>query len=219
MLCPTGAALNGSHVSHSPVLRSTRCTPEKPLFCVHTLPSTPILSGLVMLTWVLGRFHSAGIGHTCTFSVFVSTLAMAAWYIMPTHRFSSRSMRIESAPRGEPFLISGVLISTSFPVFGSNLPMFWSPKSVYQTVPFESTTTSCGCIVGRGMSHSVMMTRVARPLGRGKGLSSYGHAVGLVLWLWLIEAKYSALARNSLARSSPTRSVSRPVSRFCGLMT
>src|SRR6185436_17960553 len=189
MLCPTGASLNGSQVSQLPVLRSTRCTPAKPLFCVHTLPSTAVLSGLVMLTWVLGRFHSAGIGQVCSFSVLVSSLPMAAWYIMPTHRFSSRSMRIESAPSGEPFFSSGVGISVNFPVFWSNLPMNCEPKSEYQTVPFESTTTSCGCIVGRGRSHSVMITRVAWPFGRGNVLSSYGHEFGAVVVLVLMVAK------------------------------
>src|SRR5258706_15357783 len=186
MLWPTGASLNGSQVSHAPVFRSTRCTPAKPLFCVHTLPSTAMLSGLVMLTWVLGRFHSAGIGHTWSFSLLVSNLPIAAWYIMPTHRFSSRSMRMESAPSGEPFFSSGVAISASLPAFGSNLPMNCEPKSVYQTVPLESTTTSCGCIVGRGRSHSVMMTRVAWPLGRGKVFSSYAHVFGAVVVLVLM---------------------------------
>src|SRR5262245_42034185 len=142
MLCPTGAALNGSQVSHSPVLRSMRGTPAKPLFCDQALPSTAMLSGLVILTWVLGRFHSAGICQTCSFSVLVSNLPTAAWYIMPSQRLSSRSRRMDSAPSGEPFLSSGVGISVSFPVFSSNLPMNYEPKPEYQTVTYEATTTS-----------------------------------------------------------------------------
>src|SRR3954466_8416979 len=103
MLCPTGEALYGSHVSHWPVLRSTRCTPAKPLFCAQILPSTPMLSGLVMLICVFGRFHSAGAGHVWSLPLFTSYLPMAAWYIMPSQMLPSRSKRIESDPLGEPF--------------------------------------------------------------------------------------------------------------------
>src|SRR6266852_871359 len=56
--------------------------------------------------------------------------------------------------------------STSLSVFGSNLPMNISPKSVYQTLPSLSTSTSCGSLVGRTTSYWVTMARVSRPKGR-----------------------------------------------------
>src|SRR5215470_12587642 len=37
----------------------------------------------------------------------------------------------------------------------------------------ESRITSCGSIMARGRSYSVKMTRVARPVGRGKNFSGY----------------------------------------------
>src|SRR5205807_8924086 len=46
-------------------------------------------------------------------------------------------------------------------------------KSVYQTLPSLSTSTSCGSVVGRTMSYSVTMARVSRPLGRGSVFNSY----------------------------------------------
>src|SRR4029450_4181182 len=78
-------------------------------------------------------------------------------------------------PTGAPGLNSLIGYSVSLRVFGSNLEMKSSPKSEYQTMPSASTITSCGSVVGRGKPYSVMMTRVARPLGRGKGLSEYSH--------------------------------------------
>src|SRR6266850_879804 len=66
------------------------------------------------------------------------------------------------------FNSGGMLHSCSLPLFGSSLPMLCSPKSEYHAMPSASTTTSCGSIVGRGRSYSVMMTRVPRPLGRGR---------------------------------------------------
>src|SRR6266849_5243148 len=53
--------------------------------------------------------------------------------------------------------------------------MYCSPKLEYHTIPCESTTTSCGSIVARGRSYSVMMTCVAVPLGRGNVLRGYSH--------------------------------------------
>ena len=46
-----------------------------------------------------------------------------------------------------------------------------SPKSEYQAIPSESTITSWGIANFRGRSYSVMMARVALPLGRGKVFS------------------------------------------------
>jgi len=37
-------------------------------------------------------------------------------------------------------------------------------KSVYQTLPSLSTSTSCGSLVGRTTSYCVTMARVSRPL-------------------------------------------------------
>src|SRR6266850_2331184 len=161
-------SLNGSKVSHLPEARSMRCTAAKPLFCVHILPSTAKCSGLVMLICVLALFNSGGMLHSCSLPLFLSSLAMAPWYIMPAHRFCSWSKRSDSRPVGEPFFSSGTGCSVTLPLFGSSLPMLWSPKSEYHAMPSASTTTSCGSIVGRGRSYSVMMTRVPRPLGRGK---------------------------------------------------
>src|SRR5258706_4669004 len=155
MLCPCGACLNGSHVSHLPVLRSIRCTPAKPLFCVQTLPSTPIFMGLVILTCVLALFNSAGMGQVWNFSDLRSNFAMAPWYIIPIHRFPSLSLRKESAPIGEPFFNSGTGYSVCLQVLGSSLPSVCSPKLEYQAMPSASSTTSCGSIVGRGKSYSV----------------------------------------------------------------
>ena len=46
-----------------------------------------------------------------------------------------------------------------------------STKFEYQTTPSASGRTSCGAMVGRGSAYSVMITRVARPRGRGRALS------------------------------------------------
>src|SRR5258705_9243495 len=107
MLWPTGDALNGSHVSHLPVLRSTRWMPPTPLFCVQILPSTCTVIGLVMLTCEFARFSSGGRFHTCMCSVFGSNFMIAPWYIMPAHKLPSLSGRNDSSPVGEPFFGSG----------------------------------------------------------------------------------------------------------------
>ena len=39
-------------------------------------------------------------------------------------------------------------------------------------VPVESIVMSCGTVPGRGRSYCVMMTRVARPVGRGSVFNS-----------------------------------------------
>src|SRR5262245_6616876 len=122
MLCPLGDSLNGSHVSHLPDLRSMRCTPANPLFCAHTLPSTPICIGLVILICVLALFRSGGMFQTWNVSVFLSNFAMLAWYIMPSHKFCSLSKRTESDPVGEPFFGSGTGYSMCFPVLVSSFP-------------------------------------------------------------------------------------------------
>src|SRR5262245_42611418 len=142
MLCPLGDSLNGSQVSHLPDLRSTRWTPANPLFWVHTLPSTPICIGLVILICVLALFRSRGMFQTWNVSVFLSNFAMPAWYIMPSHKFCSLSKRTESAPVGEPFFGSGMGHSICLPVLGSSFPNICSPKLEYQAIPCASTITS-----------------------------------------------------------------------------
>jgi hypothetical protein len=72
-----------------------------------------------------------------------------------------------SNPSGALSLNFLIGYSVSLSVFGSNLEMNISPKSEYQTVPSLSTSTSCGSVVGRPTSYSVMMEWVARPFGRG----------------------------------------------------
>src|SRR3990172_376742 len=42
-------------------------------------------------------------------------------------------------------------------------------------MPSEAVTTSCGCESLRRRSYSVMITRVALPLGRGSVFSGYSH--------------------------------------------
>src|SRR6266436_5683828 len=55
-----------------------------------------------MLICVLALFNSGGMLHSCSWPLFRSSLAMAPWYIMPAHRFCSRSKRSDSRPVGEP---------------------------------------------------------------------------------------------------------------------
>ena len=78
-----------------------------------------------------------------------------------------------SSPLGALSLNFLIGYSTSLSVFGSNLPMNISPKSVYQTFPSLSTRMSCGSLVGRTTSYWVTIARVSRPLGRGSVFNSY----------------------------------------------
>src|SRR5207253_8883417 len=156
--------------------------------------------GLVILICVLSLFSSAGMVQTWNFSVLRSNFATLAWYIMPSHKFPSLSERTESAPVGEPFFGSGTGYSVTLPVLGSSFPSVCSPKLEYQAIPSASTITSWGSIVGRGKSYSVMMTRVALPLGRGKVLRENPQ---LEEELKLMVLNHSACARWILACSSP----------------
>src|SRR4029453_15325749 len=213
MLCPLGDSLNGSQVSHLPDFRSIRCTPANPLFCAHTLPSTPIYIGLVILICVLALFSSGGMLQTWNVSVFLSNFAMLAWYIMPSHKFWSLSKRTDSAPVGEPFFLSGTGYSVCLPVLESSLPSVCSPKLEYQTIPSASTITSWGSIVGRGKSYSVMTTRVALPVGRGNVLRENSQVEEE---LKLIVPNTPACVRWTRVCSSPTNAVSLSPSRNCG---
>src|SRR2546428_14100279 len=78
------------------------------------------------------------------------------------------------------------------------------------SMPSASTMTSCGSIVFRGRSYSVMMTRVDGPVGRGSVLSANGKSR---LELKLMLARYRA--RSSVpAPNRRTRSGALP--RVCG---
>src|SRR4029434_6145064 len=101
MCCGSFAPLNGSHVSHLPVARSSRCTPAKPLFCVHTLPSTCELWGLTILICAASIFRSGGSGQYCHVWVLGSNLTIVAWYMLPSHRLPSLSSRRPSRPVGK----------------------------------------------------------------------------------------------------------------------
>ena len=113
-------------------------------------------------------------------------------------------------PVGKPGRISGTGYSVTLRVLGSSLPRNCSPKFENHTAPAGSTTTSCGSMVFRGRSYSVMMTRVDAPVGRGSVFSEYDHT-GPELRLML--ARY--FARSSVP--APNRRVRfGALTRFCG---
>ena len=91
--------------------------------------------------------------------------------MLPSHRSPALSVRSPRKPVGNPGLCSGTGYSLALPVLGSSRPRNCSPKLEYQAMPSASITTSCGWMVSRGRSYSVMTTRVARPFGRGSVLS------------------------------------------------
>src|SRR5262245_37200085 len=155
MLCGDFDVLNGSKVSILPVDRSSRCTAAKPLFCDHTLPSTCDASGRTMFTCEASMLYSGGIGQAVNRSAFGSNRTIAAWYMLPSHRLPSLSIRRPSEPFGKSGLCTGIAYSLDSPVLGSSLPTNCSPKLEYQAMPSLSSTTSCGEIVSRGRSYSV----------------------------------------------------------------
>src|SRR5258708_38374022 len=106
MLCgsPLGALLNGSQVSTFPEATSRRCTPAKPLFCVHTLPSTGECCGLTMLTCAASMFCSEGRFQVVNFVVLGSHLTMVAWVSLPSHRLPALSLRRPMMPGATPGL-------------------------------------------------------------------------------------------------------------------
>src|SRR4029077_18683919 len=105
--------------------------------------------------------------------VFGSSEPSEPWYIVSNQILPAWSNSMLSSPVGALSLNFLIGYSVSLSVFGSNLPMNISPKSVYQTFPSLSTRMSCGSVVGRTISYWVTIARVSRPLGRGSVLSSY----------------------------------------------
>src|SRR5258706_10326915 len=100
MLWGSFESLNGDQVSPLPVAMSKRCTPAKPLFCDHTLPSTPEFQGATMFSWVDERLSSGG-GVKCrNFSLARSNFAIDAWYMLPSQRLPSRSLLKARTPVG-----------------------------------------------------------------------------------------------------------------------
>ena len=152
-----------------------------------------MLSGLVMLTCVLGRFHSARERPDLELLGLGVELADRAPGTSCRARGSRRDRaRRASAPGGEAFLFSGDRDFGQLAGLRVELAEILLAEVEYQTVPSESTTTSCGWIVGRGRSHSVMMTRVRGPWD-AEGLQLDRSSSRLALWL--IVARYSACAR------------------------
>src|ERR1041385_6636819 len=135
MLCGSLAPLNGSQVSIWPVARGGRCTPAKPLFCAQTLPSTCELCGLTMLSCAASMLRSLGSCQNENVSVLRLNLVMVAWYMLPSHRLPSRSVRSARNPVGKPGLCSGTGYSVTLPVLVSTFPIFCSPKCEYQALP------------------------------------------------------------------------------------
>src|SRR5258708_29471299 len=122
-------------------------------------------------------------------SVLGSRFPSEPWYIVSNQRVPFLSNSSERLPTGASDLNLVTGNSVSLSVFGSNLEMKGSPKSEYQTFPCASTITSCGSVVDRGRSYSVMMARVARPVGRARALRGYCH---FSTSLRLMLARYSA---------------------------
>src|SRR3954471_22346939 len=142
MLCGCFESLKGAHVSDLPLAMSKRCTPAKPLFCDHTLPSTREFHGETMLSWVEERLSSAGGVKWRNASVCGSNTAMEAWYMLLSQSLPSRSLRSARTPVGKSGLEIAMSYSFTAPVAGSSRPIFCSPKEEYQTLPVRSTIAS-----------------------------------------------------------------------------
>src|SRR5439155_22607370 len=179
-------------------------------FLIHTLLSLWVPSIARWPSCPASLSHSLGVVHIRNFPLFLSSFAMALWYITPTQGLSSLSSSRSSVPSDHPGLTTGIGYCVTLPVFGSILPRNIWPKSEYQTLPSRSSTTSCGWISGLGRSYSVMITRVDLPLSRGSVLSGKAH---VCCWLRLTLASYSAVFLPSPPRS--TLRVAVPASR-CG---
>src|SRR2546427_2701442 len=140
-------------------------------FLIHTLLSILVPSIARCPSCPPSVSHSLGVFHIVNFSVFLSNLAMALWYITPTQGLSSLSISRLSVPCGQPSFTIGIGYCVTLPVLASILPRNIWPKSEYQTLPARSSITSCGWISEFGRSYSVMITFVDLPVSRGRVLS------------------------------------------------
>src|SRR5437763_12081635 len=91
-------------------------------FLIQTLLSVGVPVTARWPSWPPSVSHSLGVCHIVNFSVFLSNLAMALWYITPTHGLSSLSTSRLSVPCGQPALTIGIGYCVTLPVFGSILP-------------------------------------------------------------------------------------------------
>src|SRR5207302_8283410 len=110
-------------------------------FLIHTLLSSAVPSTARWPSWPASVSHSLGVDHIVNFSVFLSNLAMALWYITPTHGLSFLSISRLRVPCGQPSLTIGIGYCVTLPVLGSILPRNIWPKSEYQTLPARSSIT------------------------------------------------------------------------------
>ena len=113
------------------------------------------------------RFRKSGAPQAWNFSAFGSNLTREPCIMLPIQTIPSRSNRMSRLPVGAPGFMIGMGYSVALPVLGSSHPTYCDPKSPYQTFPRESICASWGIAFGRGRSYSVMITRVALPVGRG----------------------------------------------------
>src|SRR5262245_60411050 len=178
-------------------------------FLIHTLLSTGVPLTARWPSCPPEVSHSLGVDHIVNFSVFLSNLPTALWYITPTQGLSSLSISRLSVPSGQPGLTTGIGYCVTLPVLVSILPRNIWPKSEYQALPSRSSITSCGWMSAFGRSYSVMITLVDLPVSRGRVFSGNSQ---VCCWLRFTLASHSATLRTSPPRSrSRTKSVS-----FCG---
>src|SRR5437867_6878652 len=91
-------------------------------FLIHTLLSMLAPSSARWPSWPPSVSHSLGVVHIWNFWVFLSNLAMALWYITPTHGLSYLANSRSSVPSDHPGLATGIGYCVTWPVFGSILP-------------------------------------------------------------------------------------------------
>src|SRR5258708_4779778 len=124
----------------------------------------------------LFRFGKARRPPGLDFSVFGSNLTSEPCIMLPIQTIPFRSNRTSRLPLGAPGFMTGMGYSVAWPVLGSSRPTYCDPKSEYQIIPRASICASCGIAIGRGRSYSVMITRVALPVGRGSVFKGYDHS-------------------------------------------
>src|SRR6185369_8667974 len=91
-------------------------------FLIHTLlsPCVPVIARCP--SWPPSVSHSLGVCHIWNFSVLTSNLAIALWYITPTHGLPSLSISRLSVPCGQFGLTIGIGYCVTLPVLASILP-------------------------------------------------------------------------------------------------